>query len=172
MSLRKKLGIVSVIVIVLMLVGGLIRIRFATQVRDDFIHMTDVTAPDVIRLGTIKVAGGRVVEEALTYTLLHGARDKTIFDPVFLDREKQEFEQAVVELNQAITAHRVSDLDENEILVAQEMSQAAKLMIGSAQKVMALSTSGPNAASAMEELDNSNHSFVTLVDQASDLGGQ
>ena len=70
MSLRRMLGLVSTTVTVLMIIVGVISIRSAIQVRNDFIHITDATAPEVIGLGEIKVAGGRVMEEALSYTLL------------------------------------------------------------------------------------------------------
>src|SRR4051812_32613198 len=106
MSLNKKLRLFSAAVIGLMIIIGIISIRSAILVRQDFIHITDVTAPEVIGLGEIKVAGGRVLEEALSYTLLNVTDGGAPPDPKIEVRARKSFDDAAAGLDHVIVAHR------------------------------------------------------------------
>lgn len=166
MSLRRKLQLVSLAVVGIMAIASILSIRAAIQVREDFIRITDATAPEVIGLGEIKVAGGRVMEEALSFTLLHVAEEDDANDSESYAQDLQEFEQAVAELDHAIVSYREGALDAHEAAVAKEMSDISGLMLWSAYELMDMQIGGPEAAEAVEDLDEIGRSFLTLVDNA------
>src|SRR4051794_35411868 len=103
MSLQKRLRLISATIIAVLVIFGVISIRSAIEVRQDFIHVTDVTAPQVIGLGGIKVAGGRVMQEALSYTLLHAQNDgegagNEPVDKMVKAQARRDFDNAAAEL--------------------------------------------------------------------------
>lgn len=166
MSLRRKLGLVSGVIFIVMIVASLISVKSAIRVRDDFIQIADATAPKVIGLGEIKVAGGRVIGEALSYALLDAAQSNAPLDSDLAEQGRLEFESAVSAFNQAITAYRSIGLDDDEARVADEMSEISGLLIWSANELMSLTISGVDAAEAVADLDAIGDSFLTLVDKA------
>ena len=165
MSLQTKLHLTSGIVVGLLVLVGLISIRSAMLVRDDFIHMADATAPEVIGLGEIKVAGGRLMEEALSFTLLTVSAEEEL-NPEFVAQEREEFEEAVAELELALARYHEGRLDAAEHTVAQEMVELSAIMVWSAYELMALHTAGPEAAEAVENLDDVSLAFLALTDRA------
>jgi signal transduction histidine kinase/CheY-like chemotaxis protein len=166
MSLRTKLSFFSGLVVAAMVLFGLLSASATRQARDDFVHTTDVTAPEVIRLGEIKVAGSRVMEEALSYTLLHVTGDAEAQRAAFKAEETEEFEQTVTELNRAILAYRSGELDAEEGALIAQMEQISALMLWSASELMSLTTGGDDAAAAVEELDAIGHDFLMIVNAA------
>ncbi|MCC6457360.1 MAG: response regulator [Caldilineaceae bacterium] len=171
MSLRTKLRFVSWLAIGALILLGVLNANVTRQVRDDFIHTTDVTAPEVIRLGEIKVAGSRVMEEALSYTLLHvadlsvGGADE-MHSPELEAQATREFDDAVVELNRAILAYRSGTLAPDEQTLVAHMEEVSALMLWSASELMALTTEQADAAAAVEELNDIGHGFLLVVDDA------
>jgi signal transduction histidine kinase/DNA-binding response OmpR family regulator len=166
MSLRRKLQLVSLAVVGIMTIASILSIRTAIQVREDFVRITDATAPEVIGLGEIKVAGGRVMEEALSFTLLHVAEEGAASDSETYEQDMQEFEEAVAELDRAIVSYREGAVDAHEASVAKQMSDISGLMLWSAYELMDMQLGGPEAAEAVADLDEIGRSFLTLVDNA------
>jgi signal transduction histidine kinase/CheY-like chemotaxis protein len=166
MSLREKLGLVAIGAIVLMIITGIINIRSAIQVRKDFMHITDTTAREVIALGEIKVAGGRVMDEALSYALLTMEENGVAPDAKVEAQERLEFETAVAELDRAIVAFRANASDDHEVQVAKEMSDISGLMLWSSNELMYSGKGGPESVDAVKDLDSIGASFFDLVDRA------